>query len=386
MYNIDLRFDVFSSFILLGVVQCLFLTYFFLKKDNRELISNLFNGLTIFCISMVTLDIWLNYTGYMAKIIFMDNFSEPFNFAIAPLAYLYVRTSIKPDIKKKDYLHFIPFIFLVLYSFFYFLQSNEYKFNSFLYSYHPSFPRIAFTQSFRSDPLAVRENLSLLILAHFLIYLSLSFRIIYLQSKSMHQSFHKPQNHSLRWLRNNMIHFFAVIVLFVFIKTTFKHDLGDYLIASYTSILIYLISFHVINHSSFFGQNRLDQTARKYEKSSLNKTQKEAILSKLQEMMKSEKYYINNMASLPHLAKSIGESRHHVSQVINEEIGKSFFEWLAENRIEEAKRLLSDVQTNTITIDELAEKVGYNSKSAFNKAFKKLTQLTPTQFRAQDKY
>lgn len=39
-------------------------------------------------------------------------------------------------------------------------------------------------------------------------------------------------------------------------------------------------------------------------------------------------------------------------------------------------------ENNRITIEDLAERVGYNSKSSFNKAFKRYTNQTPSQFRS----
>ena len=81
------------------------------------------------------------------------------------------------------------------------------------------------------------------------------------------------------------------------------------------------------------------------------------------------------------LAKKTGESPHHVSQVINEKLNLGFFELLAKYRVEEAKRILSDKKRNKITIEELSEIVGYNSKTAFNNAFKKLTGKTPSEYR-----
>jgi len=74
-------------------------------------------------------------------------------------------------------------------------------------------------------------------------------------------------------------------------------------------------------------------------------------------------------------------SPHHVSQVINEKLGKNFFELLASYRIEKAKRILAEDQTGKITIEEISEIVGYNSKTAFNNSFKKLTGKTPSEFR-----
>jgi len=97
--------------------------------------------------------------------------------------------------------------------------------------------------------------------------------------------------------------------------------------------------------------------------------------------LKTRHYFSDNLASLSELAKKIGESPHHVSQVINEKLNESFFELLASYRVEEAKRILSDNKNDNMTIEEVSEIVGYNSKTAFNNAFKKLTGKTPSEFR-----
>jgi len=94
-----------------------------------------------------------------------------------------------------------------------------------------------------------------------------------------------------------------------------------------------------------------------------------------------EKYYTSSSASLSGLAKTIHESPHHVSQVINEKLGQSFFELLAVHRVKEAQVILKTDLGKKLTIEEVAERVGYNSKSAFNAAFKKITAETPSSFR-----
>jgi AraC-like DNA-binding protein len=91
--------------------------------------------------------------------------------------------------------------------------------------------------------------------------------------------------------------------------------------------------------------------------------------------MNDDKLFKNNLLSLNELSKKVGVPSHHLSQVINETTGKSFFEYLALYRIEEAKKSLSSDKHN-LTIENCRR--GWdNSKSAFNKIFKKHTGLTP---------
>lgn len=154
---------------------------------------------------------------------------------------------------------------------------------------------------------------------------------------------------------------------------------------SYCTILITITTFRIINDSSYFDRQHsiIELPFSKYQKSSLSDDKKEQILGKIKKEMEGNLYFTNNLASLSGLAKQINESNHHVSQVINERLNKSFFELLAAYRIEHATMLMKGNDGTKLTIEELAEQVGYNSKSSFNTAFKKHTQLTPSEYRKQ---
>ena len=147
--------------------------------------------------------------------------------------------------------------------------------------------------------------------------------------------------------------------------------------------MIYATTWQILNRSDFFDKpgSFFSFPPIKYQKSSLSEEDKEMILAKIIKEMDSENYFTNNLASLSGLAKQINESSHHVSQVINEKLNKSFFELLAYYRVEHAKKLIREDKNSKLTVEELAELVGYNSKSSFNSAFKKYSSKTPSEYR-----
>ena len=65
------------------------------------------------------------------------------------------------------------------------------------------------------------------------------------------------------------------------------------------------------------------------------------------------------------------------------ELGKSFFDLINSYRIEEAKKMIKEPEDEKMTISEVMYKVGFNSKSSFNTAFKKYTGLTPSEYKSQ---
>ena len=119
----------------------------------------------------------------------------------------------------------------------------------------------------------------------------------------------------------------------------------------------------------------------KYAKSNLDPVEKYRILRAIEDQLGQHGFHLNPDASLKELASNIKSTTHAVSQVINEEKGGSFFELLAYHRIQDAKKLFRKPEYQHYKIEQIAEEVGYLSKSAFNTSFKKITGLTPSEFR-----
>jgi len=72
---------------------------------------------------------------------------------------------------------------------------------------------------------------------------------------------------------------------------------------------------------------------------------------------------------------------HELSQLINLEYATNFPDFLNRHRVEALKQLLHDPEHQHKTVLELAIACGFNSKSALNRAFKKVTGMTPSEFK-----
>lgn len=96
--------------------------------------------------------------------------------------------------------------------------------------------------------------------------------------------------------------------------------------------------------------------------------------------MRSEKPYLDPELKLVGLSDRLNIPSNHLSQVINEQLNLSFFDFINKYRVDEAKDILKDRSSND-TLLKIAFDVGFNNKVSFNNYFKKLTGITPSQFR-----
>jgi AraC-like DNA-binding protein len=96
--------------------------------------------------------------------------------------------------------------------------------------------------------------------------------------------------------------------------------------------------------------------------------------------MRAHKPYLNPSLTLPELAAELQLPPHVLSRVINEGFGLNFFDFINAHRVEEVKQLMAAPQAQQYTLLALALEVGFNSKTAFNRAFKKHTDRTPSAF------
>jgi len=102
------------------------------------------------------------------------------------------------------------------------------------------------------------------------------------------------------------------------------------------------------------------------------------IASKLERAMNEEKLFLQDNLSLNKLSESISETENHISETLSQFLHTKFFQFVNGFRIEEAKKALQDRDK---LITSIAFDVGFNSKSTFNTAFKKIVGHSPSAYR-----
>ena len=130
-----------------------------------------------------------------------------------------------------------------------------------------------------------------------------------------------------------------------------------------------------------FGKK--EKSRKKYEKSGLSEEGAVELYQKLSRAMGNEKLFTNGDLTLTDLAKKLGTHPNYLSQVINVKEGKNFFDYINTLRTEEFKRLVTDPHNQKFTLLSLAYECGFNSKSSFNKYFKKVTGQQPSEYLKQ---
>lgn len=145
------------------------------------------------------------------------------------------------------------------------------------------------------------------------------------------------------------------------------------------SFMFYLLALQLIfrNRQDFSAQSAKE----KYKNKKIGDVQATEILGKLENHIQSEKLYANPNLKLKDLAAGMNILPHTLSQVLNDNLGKSFPKYVNEYRIEEAKRILS--QETNLTLEAIGYDCGFNSKSTFYTTFKKVTGLTPAAYQKQ---
>jgi AraC-like DNA-binding protein len=392
MQTLPIHLDLFALIILLGVAQGIFLGVFFLTGKRAQQVANRCLGWMMLALSAVIGEMFLCYSNYMFRLLPFVDYSEPLNFVMAPLFFMYVFARTNGRLPRWWGLHLIPAILWGINAISWLYQPVEVKYNNYLHAYHPELPYAPEPANFlHEDFFGLRDYIDEMTVISCLIYNVVALVIIYQAFRRSGSTFWQRSPGRLAQLRNQSLLFLLLPPLIVIVKPNFYEDLGDYLLACYLTVVIYATSIRVMAGSNFFVEEpepqslpaeAVDEPRKKYEKSSLSDEVEEAILQKLTRVMDDQKPYLQSDLSLSKLAGLVDTSPHHLSQILNDRLDQSFFDLLATYRVQEAQQLLNEPATANLKIDEIAERVGYNSTSAFHTAFKRLTAQTPAQYRA----
>jgi AraC-like DNA-binding protein len=145
------------------------------------------------------------------------------------------------------------------------------------------------------------------------------------------------------------------------------------------SMLVYALGYLKMRRPDASEREKLP--VRKTEKLQLTPERSGRYLNKLLQFMEQERPFTDGDLTIQKLAHKLAIPAPHLSQTINERLGKSFPDFINSYRIEEAKKHLLDPAKKHYTVLAIAEEVGFNSKSSFNEVFKKHVKMTPTEFR-----
>jgi AraC-like DNA-binding protein len=131
----------------------------------------------------------------------------------------------------------------------------------------------------------------------------------------------------------------------------------------------------------FFGPGGEGGPGRRYQRSSLSVENAKLLKARLLAMMEQEQPFFDAKLTLPALAQALDVPLNHLSQVINEQLGRNFFDFINGYRVEAAKQRLSRPEAGHVKIITVAFDCGFNSLATFNRVFKNLAGQTPSDFR-----
>jgi AraC-like DNA-binding protein len=221
------------------------------------------------------------------------------------------------------------------------------------------------------------------------LYILLSSLALRKHRQSIVQEFSSTEKINLQWLQY-MIYWMGAIWIFVIMG-------NDAFVFGAAVLFIAFIGFFGIRQVGIFHSHSTQRVntlpagtqievvdepieKKKYQKSGLSAEDSENIHRQLGQMMVTEKIFRESELSLTELADRLNTQPNYLSQVINEREGKNFYDYINTLRIEEFKRLAASPDNRKYTLMGLAEASGFNSKSSFNRYFKKIAGQSPSEF------
>ncbi|MEM8895966.1 MAG: helix-turn-helix domain-containing protein, partial [Bacteroidota bacterium] len=241
-----------------------------------------------------------------------------------------------------------------------------------------------FTNDFQGYEAFMKYGL-LLIFVSGIVYVIWSSLLLNRHKRNIREQFSDLEEVNLRWLQF-LTYGMGVIWAIVVITN------NDPYIFSGVTIFVILIGFFGVQQRTIFLDDRVSlaadettasevsTTKQKYARSGLNDEKAKELYDQLLELFKTKGSHRKKDLSLTDLAKALDTHPNYLSQIINAQEKKSFYDFVNSFRVEEFKQLIKDQKHKQFTLLALAYECGFNSKSSLNRHFKKSTGQTPSEY------
>jgi len=373
---------------IVGAVQAFFLSFLVINKKSKS------KGDYVMAVLLVLMGLLL--AGYTLEVMGVDTnypiflgFYTAMPTLMGPLIYLYIvsYTNKSQKLNPLFLLHALPYI---IFTTAVFLQLTLYSEGS----------AIEDKNIIEEGKEPVFFIMSLFRVFIGTIYLIAGFFILKKHSRRINKHFSYTENIDLKWLRYviiTMVLLWSTVIIaniLYNLELFLPYRLGDNVIFTVITLIVFLIGYYGIKQQIIFtpSVNIEESNDRKqpisskarakkqYRHSGLSKEESKRHLHRLQAYMQDELTYLNGKLSLKDVADYLNISPNHLSQVINENLNKNFFDFVNGYRVDMVKKKMLDSANSNLTLLGMAFDSGFNSKSSFNSIFKKVTGSTPSQY------
>jgi len=366
---------------LIAAFSAIFFTAILSQKKQRSFHDNIliiwliYLGVYIGVYSIYSHELFIHFNLLSISLLSLMMLQGPFLYF-----YILILVSGRRHILLKDLLHLVPFIafnFYILIASFSAGLAEKLNIESIGPGYHAPLLFIFFLITTAiSGP----------------VYFLLTIKLFKKLDINIFNNFSNSANIDLYWIRK-LVFVFGIVWTALISITVIHHVFHLFSMVFCTDGLFLSLSFFVIL-IGYFGIKQkiiysteeivepvdIPKNKTKYSGSRISDPEAKQLAEQLKNYLESSKPYINPDLTLSQLAADSGMSSHLLSQVINEQFKLNFFDLVNQYRVEEFKKRIGDTRYKQFSILGIAFDCGFNSKSAFNRVFKKTTGLTPSQF------
>jgi AraC-like DNA-binding protein len=191
---------------------------------------------------------------------------------------------------------------------------------------------------------------------------------------------------TLGWLRWRISAYGIIWAVGIVIMGTFAFAP---LVLSYASQIVFFLAamntfltgYRAMLQPIFYTPEEAKRSVPRYERSSLTAEDAKQHETRLLALMERDRRFLDPNLSLPALAKELNVQPAHLSRIINERLGRKFFEFVNHYRVEAARQRLAHPHAAREKLISVALESGFNSLATFNRVFKDLTGRTPSDCR-----
>ena len=367
-----------SSITVIPTIVVLFYSALNWKKSHHFFLACLFISLIFYYVPFILSNAKiLRYVPYILKI------GIVFYFMIPAFIYLYLKSFLTKSLYlNKKHLLFLIVPFIALLDYVYFHIQNSTQLDEIVKMIESNNVYIYRLEGF--IPFEINILFRFLYMLPFIIY---AIRLTINQSKRPFLTTEDKKTFTfIKYLLFAIIYayinFFAALVLPLLVnKIDYTDSLNSGMIIIAGTIILFIVMSILLSPELLFDLKEKDKKVGKIIKESIEESTE--MLNAIESKMIEEKFYLNENFSSQDVLVHFEITRNKLDELLTHIKGLSFADWLNTLRIEYAKNLL--LTHNKYTIDAISSMSGYSSRSAFYAAFKKVTNITPTEFIRQAK-